>query len=59
MITNGLLHHNCDYTPYEGMQRARLARGVLSRGEVVVEDGKLLAAPGRGQFLRCDRPGGR
>jgi len=29
---------------------------VLSRGEVVVEEGKLLATPGRGQFLRCDRP---
>jgi dihydropyrimidinase len=29
---------------------------VLSRGEVVVEDGKLLAEPGQGRFLKCDRP---
>jgi hypothetical protein len=32
---------------------------VFSRGEIVVEEGKLLAQPGQGQFLRCDRPGGR
>jgi hypothetical protein len=29
---------------------------VFSRGEIVVEESKLLAEPGRGQFLRCDRP---
>ena len=28
----------------------------LSRGEIVVDEGKLLATPGRGRFLRCDRP---
>jgi len=29
---------------------------VLSRGEVVVEEGKLLAEPGRGEFIRCGPP---
>ncbi len=56
VITNEILHHNCDYTPYEGMVVRGWPEVVISRGEVVVEEGKLLAQPGRGQFLRCDRP---
>ena len=56
VITNDLLHHNCDYTPYEGMSVRGWPAVVFSRGEIVVEEGKLLAEPGRGQFLRCDRP---
>ena len=56
IITNEILHHNCDYTPYEGMPVRGWPEVVISRGEVVVEEGKLLAQPGRGQFLRCDRP---
>ena len=56
VINSGLLHSSCDYTPYEGMAVRGWPAVVLSRGEVVVEEGKLLATPGRGQFLRCDRP---
>ena len=55
-ITNDMLHHNCDYTPYEGMRLRGWPAVVLSRGEVVVEEDKLLAEPGQGQFVRCDRP---
>jgi dihydropyrimidinase len=55
-ITNDILHHQCDYTPYEGMVVKGWPEVVLSRGEVVVEEGKLLAEPGQGRFLRCDRP---
>jgi dihydropyrimidinase len=29
---------------------------VMSRGEVVVEEGKLQVEPGRGEFLRCKPP---
>ena len=56
VITNEMLHHNCDYTPYEGMSVRGWPEIVISRGEIVVDEGKLLAQPGRGQFLRCDRP---
>jgi dihydropyrimidinase len=56
VITNDLLHHHCDYTPYEGMAVRGWPEIVLSRGEVVIEEGKLLAAPGQGRFLRCARP---
>ena len=56
VITNDKLHHNCDYTPYEGLSVRGWPAVVFSRGEIVVEEGKLLAQPGQGQFLRCDRP---
>ena len=48
VITNDKLHHNCDYTPYEGLSVRGWPAVVLSRGEVVVEEGKLLAQPGPG-----------
>jgi dihydropyrimidinase len=57
VITNDLLHHNCDYTPYEGMRVRGWPVMVMSRGEVVVEEGKLQVEPGRGEFLRCGPPG--
>lgn len=57
VITNDLLHHNCDYTPYEGMKVRGWPVMVMSRGEVVVEEGKLQVEPGRGEFLRCGPPG--
>lgn len=53
-ITNSLLHHNVDYTPYEGMTIQGYPEITLSRGEVVYSQGKMLAARGRGQFLPCD-----
>ena len=56
VITNEQLHHNCDYTPYEGMAVRGWPAVTLSRGEVVVEEGKLQAEPGRGQFLPCGPP---
>ena len=56
VITNDKLHHNCDYTPYEGLSVRGWPAVVFSRGEIVVEEGKLLAQPGQGQFLPCARP---
>lgn len=55
-ITNGMLHHATDYTPYEGMQITGWPLVTLSRGEAVWRDGKDMGEPGRGQFLRCDTP---
>jgi dihydropyrimidinase len=41
-----------DYSPYEGRQvRGRVER-VFSRGELVVEDGRFVGAPGRGRFVK-------
>ncbi|MBN1136875.1 MAG: dihydropyrimidinase [Anaerolineae bacterium] len=46
------LHHNVDYTPYEGWTVTGYPVTVLSRGEAIVRDGRFIARPGRGQCLR-------
>lgn len=56
-ITNKILYHNVDYTPHEGMKVKGWPETVLSRGNVIVEDGDFVGRPGRGLFLKCDRPG--
>lgn len=50
-ITNDILHHNVDYTPFEGLEVQGWPDRVISRGEVIVERGQLTAKPGRGEFL--------
>lgn len=54
-LDNQMLHHNVDYTPYEGMRLRAWPALTLSRGEVVF-DGQPRLQSGRGRFLRCDRP---
>jgi dihydropyrimidinase len=55
-VRNEDLHHDVDYTPYEGMAVNAWPALTLSRG-VVVWDGKApLDAAGRGEFLVCDNP---
>ena len=51
-ITNDMLHHNVDYTPYEGRALTGWPVTVLSRGQVVCHEGELLGKPGQGQFLK-------
>ena len=55
-ITNDLLHHNVDYTPYEGMTVRGWPETVLSRGEIIVRDRDVVCDEGRGRFYRCERP---
>jgi dihydropyrimidinase len=50
-IRNDDLHHNVDYTPYEGKIVTGWPTTVISRGEVIVDHGVWLGAVGRGQFL--------
>ena len=51
-ITNDMLHHNVDYTPYEGRTVTGWPVTVLCRGQVVCHEGELLGKPGQGQFLK-------
>lgn len=51
-ITNAMVQHVIDYTPYEGMQVTGWPMATIRRGEVAMREGKVLAAPGSGQFLR-------
>ena len=55
-LTNEMLHSDCDYTPYEGMELTGWPAMTLCRGRVVAQDGELLAEPGQGQFLPCAPP---
>jgi dihydropyrimidinase len=54
-ITNKLLHHRMDYTPYEGFTVTGWPTVTISRGDVVWRDGQIKAEPGRGLFLPRDR----
>jgi dihydropyrimidinase len=51
-------HMNVDYSCYEGREVTGGSDIVLSRGEVIVEDGEWKGAPGRGRFLRRAATGG-
>ena len=52
-IGTAMLHDNVGYTPYEGRQIKGWPVTVLSRGRTVIDDGRLLAARGSGNFLPC------
>jgi dihydropyrimidinase len=53
MTISAKTHHmNVDYSAYEGMRVRGVTKTVLSRGDIVIEDGKYVAKPGRGQFLK-------
>ncbi len=45
-------HMNVDYSCYEGMKVRGVANTVLSRGDIVILNGKYVAKPGRGEFLK-------
>ena len=45
------VHDRTRYTPYAGRQIEGWPVVVLRRGEVIVENGRLLAKPGSGAFL--------
>jgi dihydropyrimidinase len=47
------LHQNVDYSPYEGWEVLGYPITVVSRGEIVVQDGQFVARPGRGRFLEA------
>jgi dihydropyrimidinase len=51
-----MLHHEVDYTPYEGMAVTGWPVTTLLRGERVWDRGELLGRPGQGRFLRCGKP---
>jgi dihydropyrimidinase len=53
IVSAGMLHDNTGYTPYEGRHLTGWPVTVISRGRIVVEDGKLVAARGSGNFLPC------
>jgi len=60
MTLSAATHHmNVDYSAYEGMKVKGATKTVLSRGRVVIDDGKYTGKPGDGQFLRRGSFSGR
>lgn len=56
-ITNDALHHNVDYTPFEGTRVNQWPRYTLVRGRVVWDrdNGGVVGEKGYGQFIRRDQ----
>ena len=50
-VTPARMETNADWSPFEGWQLAGFARTTLSRGEVIVDDYKVVGREGRGQWL--------
>jgi len=45
-------HMNVDYSAYEGFKITGVTKTVLSRGKVVIDEGKFVGREGDGQFLK-------
>ncbi|MEG1767600.1 MAG: dihydropyrimidinase [Comamonas sp.] len=55
-LTNSMLHHNVDYTPYEGMQLKAWPAMTIARGRVLWDGQDFTPAAGHGQLLVCGEP---
>ena len=54
-ISQSLLHHGADYTPYEGIAVKGWPVTTILRGQVVVRDGALAGQPGQGGHVARER----
>jgi dihydropyrimidinase len=50
-LTNEMMQHRIDYTPYEGMTVTGWPVATVKGGRVVMRNGAVQAEPGSGQFL--------
>ena len=46
------LETNCDWSPYEGLELAGFPEITISRGKVIVKDGKFIGNEGHGKFVK-------
>ena len=51
----GDIHEAMDYTPFKGMKVTGWSTTVISRGQIVIRDGKLYAQPGDSNFKHRGR----
>jgi dihydropyrimidinase len=47
-------HMNLDHSAYEGMEVTGAVKTVVSRGDIIVNNGEFLGRVGRGKYLRRD-----
>jgi dihydropyrimidinase len=58
LISSATHSMRCDYSMFEGWKVKGNAQKVFSRGELVVDNGKYIAATGRGEYIRREARGG-
>ncbi len=46
------LHENVEWTPYQDIEIHGWPQTTISRGKVIVENGKFMGAPGQGKFVK-------
>ncbi len=51
-LSQTMLHGNTDYTPFEGWTIQGYPYMTLSRGQILVKDGKFVGSPGHGEYLK-------
>jgi dihydropyrimidinase len=56
-ISRASHHSTCDYNLFEGTEVTGIPETVLVRGQLVIENGELVAQPGTGQFVKRARYG--
>lgn len=49
-LSTETLHEQVDWTPYDGLSLQGWPTIIISRGEIIVQDGKFLGEPGRGKY---------
>jgi dihydropyrimidinase len=54
-LTNEMLHHAIDYTPFEGIEFKNWPRYTIIRGKVVFSHGEVVGEMGYGQFIRREK----
>ena len=54
-ISQDLMHHGADYTPYEGLKVTGWPETTLVRGRCIVRNGELCGKPGDGTYLPRNR----
>ena len=57
-ISQKLLHHGSDYTPYEGIEVTGWPISTMVRGRFVVRDGELVGSKGEGTYISRPRSRG-
>ena len=50
-ISQALMHHGSDYTPWEGYELTGWPQATILRGEVVMQGGEILGRKDKGRFL--------
>ena len=51
-ISTATHHMRVDYNPYEGRTLGGAVETVVARGDIIVDRGRFVGAPGRGRFLK-------